>query len=554
MSSSAVDDLLNSPEYHSDDIGDIGAEEEEALLEEEYEQQEQHNPELQDGEILDLDSGNIIEEEGDETFEREDRFHSERPIKQVEVQLKSSGPIKSNWSDNRNKRSMRGGYRNNNYIQRRNNFQNNTQNKRVLINPHFKGHVPVRNNISLVWDKNLNKKPLIHVQPWAQNPVQNNPWNQSCQQPHQQQIHSGYLIPQKIGVVASAASNVFIPPINNQQYIQPIPQKNVQQAFYQQPIYAPQHEPINGFNQFTQYHNNNNSSTMTSIGCANPAPFQQPVVQQNNYIQQPRFESPPKNNNFQRNFAVRGGNKMVSVETHRNLAGPQARKRFLNKSSPQTRTNLQQVKVADYIPLNTKQPEITIKIEKGIEEEDETVKKYRLLIEEQKKLREEILRRKEERRKNAAAGGSGDIVSEPLVTSKVLTNSLKWSKTIENNNIVNEQKNVTVNDVNVESNSCTAVDKNAVTSFLSNRKIIAKDDTLPDTSIVVVSNLATGSTEVKLRKLCKGVGDVKNLVISPIERQATIEFKSVASAHTFYKKYQRFMLDLSMIQVVLKKT
>ncbi|XP_071052367.1 protein SDA1 homolog isoform X4 [Onthophagus taurus] len=333
MSSSAVDDLLNSPEYHSDDIGDIGAEEEEALLEEEYEQQEQHNPELQDGEILDLDSGNIIEEEGDETFEREDRFHSERPIKQV-----------------------------------------------------------------------------------------------------------------------------------------------------------------------------------------------------------------------------RGGNKMVSVETHRNLAGPQARKRFLNKSSPQTRTNLQQVKVADYIPLNTKQPEITIKIEKGIEEEDETVKKYRLLIEEQKKLREEILRRKEERRKNAAAGGSGDIVSEPLVTSKVLTNSLKWSKTIENNNIVNEQKNVTVNDVNVESNSCTAVDKNAVTSFLSNRKIIAKDDTLPDTSIVVVSNLATGSTEVKLRKLCKGVGDVKNLVISPIERQATIEFKSVASAHTFYKKYQRFMLDLSMIQVVLKKT
>lgn len=40
--------------------------------------------------------------------------------------------------------------------------------------------------------------------------------------------------------------------------------------------------------------------------------------------------------------------------------------------------------------------------------------------------------------------------------------------------------------------------------------------------------------------------------MSTQERQATIQFKSVASAHAFYKKYQRFMLDLSMIQVTLK--
>lgn len=44
----------------------------------------------------------------------------------------------------------------------------------------------------------------------------------------------------------------------------------------------------------------------------------------------------------------------------------------------------------------------------------------------------------------------------------------------------------------------------------------------------------------------------QKLQMSPKERQATIEFKSVASAHNFYKKYQRFMLDLSMIQVTLK--
>lgn len=35
------------------------------------------------------------------------------------------------------------------------------------------------------------------------------------------------------------------------------------------------------------------------------------------------------------------------------------------------------------------------------------------------------------------------------------------------------------------------------------------------------------------------------------ERQATIHFDSVASAHKFYTKYRRYMIDLSMIQVDL---
>lgn len=43
----------------------------------------------------------------------------------------------------------------------------------------------------------------------------------------------------------------------------------------------------------------------------------------------------------------------------------------------------------------------------------------------------------------------------------------------------------------------------------------------------------------------------QNLEMSSKERQAKIRFKSVASAHAFYKKYQRHMLDLSMIQVEL---
>lgn len=35
------------------------------------------------------------------------------------------------------------------------------------------------------------------------------------------------------------------------------------------------------------------------------------------------------------------------------------------------------------------------------------------------------------------------------------------------------------------------------------------------------------------------------------ERQATIHFDTVASAHKFFNKYRRYMIDLSMIQVDL---
>lgn len=53
------------------------------------------------------------------------------------------------------------------------------------------------------------------------------------------------------------------------------------------------------------------------------------------------------------------------------------------------------------------------------------------------------------------------------------------------------------------------IDKGHINNFLNNRTIIAKDENLVDTSIVVVNNLAAGTSEVKLRKLCQGVGDIQ---------------------------------------------
>lgn len=48
-----------------------------------------------------------------------------------------------------------------------------------------------------------------------------------------------------------------------------------------------------------------------------------------------------------------------------------------------------------------------------------------------------------------------------------------------------------------------------INSFLNNRKVIVKDQSLPDTSVVVISNLAAGTSEVKLRKLCQTMGDIQ---------------------------------------------
>lgn len=47
------------------------------------------------------------------------------------------------------------------------------------------------------------------------------------------------------------------------------------------------------------------------------------------------------------------------------------------------------------------------------------------------------------------------------------------------------------------------------TGFLSTRTVIAKDNSLLDTPVVVVRNLAASSSEPQLRKLCQGVGLVQ---------------------------------------------
>ncbi|XP_008193672.1 homeobox protein 2 isoform X3 [Tribolium castaneum] len=92
-----------------------------------------------------------------------------------------------------------------------------------------------------------------------------------------------------------------------------------------------------------------------------------------------------------------------------------------------------------------------------------------------------------------------------------------------------------------------------LSAFFNNRKVLKKDSSLLDTRLVVVNNLSANINQNKLVALTRGIGEVQKLRVDRQERQATILFKSVASAHAFFKKYQRRILDdLSVIEVKLE--
>ncbi|GBM59412.1 hypothetical protein AVEN_174397-1, partial [Araneus ventricosus] len=68
---------------------------------------------------------------------------------------------------------------------------------------------------------------------------------------------------------------------------------------------------------------------------------------------------------------------------------------------------------------------------------------------------------------------------------------------------------------------------------------------------VSVENLSSSTSEIQLKKLCSSVGVVENIQLIKDQRKAIIKFKEPSQALNFQKKYQRYMLDLAMIQVSL---
>ncbi|XP_021914496.1 RNA-binding protein 33-like isoform X2 [Zootermopsis nevadensis] len=74
---------------------------------------------------------------------------------------------------------------------------------------------------------------------------------------------------------------------------------------------------------------------------------------------------------------------------------------------------------------------------------------------------------------------------------------------------------------------------------------------LPRTKVVSVENLAASTTEQQLKTLCQGIGVLENIQMLPKQRRAVLRFTNPTSAATFYKRYQRKIIDLSLISVSL---
>ncbi|KAK5646035.1 hypothetical protein RI129_004499 [Pyrocoelia pectoralis] len=541
-----------------------------------------------------------------ENREREDRFKSERQIASSKshnipdsldnVQIVSSIPTSRNGKRGMGSFKNRG--RGGNYSHR-----NNTQNQTVLINPHFKGHVKINNNARLAWDARQkinanNHQQVGRIMPFSQNRNQNvfQPWihnnrpsSLSSNAPHFQQpppLLPVYQPP--IQQPQGPAWNQYQPNsfnegpqqggmTNNQIMVMPpAPQNmygnqhNMQQSQFNQPpplFGAPPYTPPPLYQNPIQnpgYCNNQFIPPPNQFRQVEPVYPSFPPMQQNQYVQDARNSQYNQMNEFNNNRVIRAKTfSHLSKNNKRKTENPEARKKKRNLPS----TNLHEVHTIET-------PDTTMKEEKVEEEEDEYTRQYRLNIEEQKRKREKIFKLKEERRLKAIHDSESSNLKEEMekmATPSVQQNQLSFNQqqsNLKEVRLVPKTTNIPIriqqtitrpqafsNNINtnaIPNNDDSNYDKQHLASFLSNRRILTKDQSLIDTSIVVISNLSAGTTDVRLRKMCQGIGDIKKLQMSPKERQATIQFNSVASAHAFFKKYQRTMLDLSMIQVTLK--
>ncbi|KAJ9573962.1 hypothetical protein L9F63_008652, partial [Diploptera punctata] len=81
--------------------------------------------------------------------------------------------------------------------------------------------------------------------------------------------------------------------------------------------------------------------------------------------------------------------------------------------------------------------------------------------------------------------------------------------------------------------------------------MIPQQPVLPKTKTVSIENLAASTSAQQLKALCQGIGVLENIQMLPKQRRAILKFANPTSAATFYKRYQRKIIDLSLISVSL---
>lgn len=95
-----------------------------------------------------------------------------------------------------------------------------------------------------------------------------------------------------------------------------------------------------------------------------------------------------------------------------------------------------------------------------------------------------------------------------------------------------------------------------VVNTQNNQRVVLQKVTVPPkklpeikTNTVRLENLAASTSEAQIRRMCQGIGTIESIHMG--EGNTTIVFKTQSAAMVFHKKYQRKMLDLSLITVRL---
>lgn len=74
---------------------------------------------------------------------------------------------------------------------------------------------------------------------------------------------------------------------------------------------------------------------------------------------------------------------------------------------------------------------------------------------------------------------------------------------------------------------------------------------IPNSCLVTVDNLSASTTKAQIVKMARQVGDIQTVKLEPKLKRATLRFREASSAGAFFKKFQRKMVDLSMINVTV---
>ncbi|XP_076269280.1 uncharacterized protein LOC143201945 isoform X1 [Rhynchophorus ferrugineus] len=457
------------------------------------------------------------------------------------------------------------------------------KNKTVLINPRFQGIVHVNNNARLAWD-NTQGMPQQHcpVNPWSSGgmgpPIQPPPHMQHFSDHPNQNMQPLQFVPPH--------QQTFVPQPLHQGMHSHAPMQSLQnQPYWDTP--NNQYPPIQGHNQWpfpgqapspdNYMQNNFQGPPPILINTNQPPPQFPPHNHQNqslNFVP-PRPNFPNNSNmnhyrNYNQGYKERAMNRKNSggnfLQNRKNV-----HERLGVVKPSQTKQKSIRTDERPHVVTEVRLTNVTpVKIE-----EDEETRDLRLKIEEQKRKREEVFKWKEERRLQKLKQVSPEVklvveAAEPQQEQKVSPQQFKMKKRANNIVVTNGyskkvtkyQRNVknanvsTASDINsevvqVKQEPDLELDPKHLSSFLADRKVLTKDETLMSTRKVVIKNISTSTTNKKIIQICANIGEVQNLQRDINERQATILFKSVASAHNFFKRYQRHMLDLSMIEVSL---